>query len=288
MIFENNEKKAERLHQLAMTYKAENQGELAETTYKEALKLDHSRATTWYNLGLMYKYQKHWQESFQANLEAHKLCPKDEAACWNLGIAATALHDWRNARAAWKDYGIEIADGDDSIKMDYGMIPIRLEVGEVVWCNRIDPARGVVMSIPFPDSGYWYGDIILHDGAPNGYRVVNGNKVPVFDVLDIWEHSSYQVFEIEAIIRQEMDYNILEERIDSYPDMAIEDWGSVRILCKKCSEGIPHEHHDAKFKKFDSKRKIAIALKEPKLLDEIFRLWTEGEVINCTEIKRMN
>ena len=51
-----------------------------------------------YNLGLIYKYQCEWDKSYNHNMRAVELNPKDEASNWNLGIAATMLEDWKVAR----------------------------------------------------------------------------------------------------------------------------------------------------------------------------------------------
>jgi hypothetical protein len=37
------------------------------------------------------------------------LAPDDEAAAWNLAIAATALRDWTIARAVWNSLGLHVA-----------------------------------------------------------------------------------------------------------------------------------------------------------------------------------
>ena len=40
------------------------------------------------------------------NAQAVLLHPEDQASWWNLGIAATALRDWPEARRAWAGCGI--------------------------------------------------------------------------------------------------------------------------------------------------------------------------------------
>lgn len=85
---------------------------------------------------------------------AVELDSSDEAAWWNLGIAATALGEWREARTAWRACGIEIPEGDGPPDLDFGLVPVRLDpagCGEVVWCRRIDPARAVIRNVPLPE-----------------------------------------------------------------------------------------------------------------------------------------
>src|SRR6185436_9533696 len=161
-----------------------DEGNIAEAIvyYEKAIKAAPDWSVPWYNLGLLYKYEHNWSESLRCNRRAAELDPQDEAAWWNLGIAATALNNWPEARRAWKAFGIELPEGEGPIEEDYAATPISLnstDGGEVVWCRRIDPARAIIDSIPFPKSGHRYSDLLLHDGAPNGYRMIQGQEVPV-------------------------------------------------------------------------------------------------------------
>jgi tetratricopeptide (TPR) repeat protein len=153
--------RAGELHELARTLDAE--GSLS--MYRQVLVLDPNRPTTLYNMGLIFKYQGKWQESFSHNREAADLYPNDEAINWNLGIAATALRDWRTARDVWKRLGMEIESGDTPIESNFGVTPVRLnpgDGGEVVWSRRIDPVRARITSVPYGGSGYRRGDVVLH------------------------------------------------------------------------------------------------------------------------------
>ena len=84
-------KQANRMHEegVALSEAGDKAGALAK--YRAALELDFDRPSTLYNVGLIYKYQSAWQESFRFNERAYELRPDDEATAWNLAIAATAL-----------------------------------------------------------------------------------------------------------------------------------------------------------------------------------------------------
>jgi hypothetical protein len=45
---------------------------------------------------------------------------------WNLGMAATALGDWKTAREVWSRYGISVPEGAGPIDMNLGLVPIRV------------------------------------------------------------------------------------------------------------------------------------------------------------------
>ncbi|MGL6041772.1 MAG: hypothetical protein ACRC01_11325 [Deefgea sp.] len=221
---------------------------LAEQHFLAALAIDEQDAVTNFDLGLLYKYQSRWAESLRYNRRAAELNPEDEAAWWNLGIAATAISDWQAASKAWEFFGISL-DATATVAPDLklGLIPVRITQDdhvEVLWANRLDPARAQIVSVPMPDCGVRFHDIVLIDGAPRGTRILQGKEVPVFDWLEFWQRSSYSTYVIEAIVAKELEVNTLSELIVE-AGMALEDWAhNVRMLCKACSEGTPHEHHD--------------------------------------------
>src|SRR5262245_15235478 len=86
--------------------------------YQKATKLWPAWATPWYNLGLLRKELRNWQESLRCNQKAVALDPSERDAWWNLGIAATAVGDWAEARRAWKGVGIEIPGVGGPIRME--------------------------------------------------------------------------------------------------------------------------------------------------------------------------
>ena len=163
--------RADRLHDKARDLSDSGKDDEALRIYEQALALDPDRSTTLYNMGLIHKYRGNWQESFELNARAYELAPEDEAARWNWAIAATALRRWDVARRLWADNGIALEGESGPIEMNFGLTPVRLNPesdGEVVWARRIDPVRAVIKSIPFPESGFRYNDVVLHDGAAVG------------------------------------------------------------------------------------------------------------------------
>ncbi|MBI1879417.1 MAG: tetratricopeptide repeat protein [Chloroflexi bacterium] len=255
---------------------------LDEGNYQEAEKLllKATRAAPdspvpWYNLGLVYKRQKRWAESLKCNQRATQLEPNDQAAWWNLGIAATGLGDWDEARRAWTAFGIRLPAGEGPIVMSLGPTPIRLNPmgnGEVVWCLRIDPARAIIKNIPLPASGHCFGDVLLHDGAPNGYRMFQGQEVPVFDELEILELSEYRTYEIKVLFRSLEDIEVLTE-LATQQELAVEDWATIRNLCKLCSEGRPHQHHQIESPSIDKPIRLGIAARNELEAQKLFEMW---------------
>ncbi|MGJ7524706.1 tetratricopeptide repeat protein [Variovorax sp. GB1P17] len=205
-------------------------------------------AVPWFNAGLIHKYRGDWAASLAANAEAVRRDPGNEGALWNLGIAATALGDWATARRAWQRYGIGVPDGDGPVDFFIGLTPIRVhgdEASEVVWSDRIDPARAILRNVPTPASGHRYGDLVLHDGAANGYRLRGEREVPVFDALELIAPSDYATYEVLIEDATSADIDVLIKRFEAAGGSA-ENWStSMQILCKACSEGRPYgEGHD--------------------------------------------
>jgi tetratricopeptide (TPR) repeat protein len=178
----------------------------AESAYRAAIALEPDWSVPAYNLALLCKYQGRWEESLEFNRRASVVAPDDKGAWWNRGIAATALGYWSEARLAWRECGIADPGGDDPPDYRFGRTAIRLDPegeGEVVRGMRLDPARARLINIPLPSSKFRWGDIVLHDGAAQGSRIVNGVEQPVFNVLERLVPSSVRTFilELEAADR---------------------------------------------------------------------------------------
>lgn len=238
---------AQELLDQAIAFK--EQGQIADAIdyYHRVIKTDPGWATPHYNLGLLYKYQCNWQLSYKHNKIAVELDKDNEAAIWNFGIAATALHDWKTARTSWSKFGVKVEINDDEPDLDLGSVPVRLNPdtdGEVVWCNRIDPARTVIVNIPLAKSGHRFGDMVLNDGAPVGYRKrSDGSEVPVFNELQLLTKSTYKTYSVRAYINTKDDLNKLE-KLCRNSGVEMEDWSTIMMLCKQCSEGTVHNDHD--------------------------------------------
>jgi len=231
-----------------------------------------------YNLGLIYKYRKEWGPSHRHNKRAVELNPNDEAATWNLGIAATMLNKWELARQCWNFFGMKYEIVEEETEGDIGKTPIRINPhgeGEIVWATRICPARAIILNIPYPESGHRYRDMVLNDGAPNGYRLLEGKEYAVFDEIQHLNKSAYQTFSIRCRLQHKKHFDDLENRCEA-AGIAIENWTtSVRLLCKQCSEGKPHEAHDHELKMIDNENLIAFASTSQETLEEVLEAWSK-------------
>lgn len=239
-----------------------------------AAKLCPEWSVPWYNLGFSAKYAGDWLISLEHNRRAAECNPSDEAAWWNMGIAATALSDWAAARRAWDACGIELSDDTGEPRFPAITACVRVNPngnGEVVWGHRIDPVRLRIDSIPLPESEHRYRDTVLHDGAQEGTRIVDGTEVPVFDELAVWQTSCYSTFEAVVEVPDEVaEKDLVQRCLDQ--EMGIEDWSTVRWICEECSRGNPGPHSCAHT--VDSaRRSYAFASESAGKLEDVLQQW---------------
>jgi tetratricopeptide (TPR) repeat protein len=270
--------------------------------YQKALTLDPKRGDTLYNLALIYKYRGDWAKSFEFNRRAREIQPGDEATLWNLAISATALRDWRTARHVWRTLQVITEDGEGPINKNWGQTPVRVNpegsaegkenrVIEVVWSDCLCPVRSRITNIPTGATGFRYGDIVLHDGAPVGYRLnPSGQERAVFNVLELFEPSRFSTYEVAIYVESAESLKALE-RLCEIAGVEIEDWtANIRNLCKACSEGRPHEGHDTDLKEpasWSGQRRVGFAAMDREYLEGVLRAWAEKpgrsvEEIRCT------
>ena len=130
---------------------------------------------------------------------------------------------------------------------------------EVVWCERIDPCRARVMSIPLPTSGHRFGDVILHDGEPRGTRMLGEREVSVFDELTVLSASTIGTWVLEVDVASPA---ALAQLLAPLEGVEHEDWTeNMQMLCAACSLGTPHDRHDhrPRAEGWQRRRRIGVA-----------------------------
>jgi hypothetical protein len=261
-------------------YDAFDDGNLsaAAENFNKLTQLEPDNPTHHYMHGLAAKYLMDWSASLESNLRSQALSTEpDEASIWNAGIAATGLGNWSEARRQWARCGIELPASDGPIEANFGTVSIRLNPwgdGETLYAHRIDPVRARLWNIPLPESGYQYGDIVLHDGASTGSRLVEGKAVPVFNALQRLERSEFKTFTAFVTCN---DADSLSSLLDSRaPGLgAIEDWtASISSLCLRCSYGSPHEHDNKpKEKAWEPDRQVGFAAQSKHVVEKVLGRW---------------
>jgi hypothetical protein len=276
-------RRAEALFEEAISLSPE-EDERAISVYKRLLSLNEFHQAGLYNLGLIYKYRGQWRESLHVNQRAYQLDSNQEAVRWNMASAATALRRWDIARQAWLDQGIEM-DDEGPVQMNLGMTPVRLNPqtgGEVVWGLRIDPVRVRIINIPFKETGFLHGDVVLHDGAAVGFRSKGDVNYPVFNVLERFEASNLKTFNCKVLVQDEESILIF---LNMLCEMGcyMEDWTkNVRFICRHCQgervdDPLPRHINTGTW----SKRFLGIAAPDLHTISGVLNRWQD---LTCSQV----
>ena len=282
----------------ARAYTAFREGDLAQAAmlFGELIAIAPGVAYLHYMRGLAHKYLRDWPASLQDNLQSQALRDDfDQGSAWNAGIAATGAGDWAEARRQWRRCGIALPGDDGPIEGDFGVACIRLNPwasAETVYMRRIDPVRARIDNVPLPESGYRYGDIVLHDGASTGHRAYGERQVPVFNAMQRLQPSDMATFTVFVRCASADDIAALQAL--TRPGIGlVEDWtASVRRLCRRCSYGTPHQHDDEAQSAEDSgwtrERDLGVAAQGRAAVETLIADWiaaAPGRVLEAIELR---
>lgn len=208
-----------------------------------------------YNAGLFFKTRGRWAEGQAANQRAIDLGDREQPTWWNLGICATGAGDGATALACWKQLGQHVELGRFGLpEGGYPAAKVRLAqrplaertaacdepgVEENIWIERLSPCHGVVRVAMFDDAiGVEYGDVVMFDGAPVGYR---GDE-PIFPHLATLQRRGYQVWRFAGTQVVKRQLVALSEHLPEdtvvYPHTE-----QVVVLCEACARGRGGDGH---------------------------------------------
>jgi tetratricopeptide (TPR) repeat protein len=262
---------------------------------RQLIRLRPEAAWPYFDLALLHKWAREWPRALELNDTALRLSidePQNPAA-WNLGIAATALGDWATARRAWTAFGIELPGGHGPILGSFGHTAIRLnpeprhrgeqpvvvdgEVRqpEVVWADRLSPATAIVRSLPLPESGHRFGDVVLHDGEPVGERRLEGRPCPVFGEIALLERSPVPTWALTVAGARGEEWEALRDLAMARGGSA-ENWTTgISLLCRACSEGTVGGRHDHAPTEVPHEQQLAVAVPLEDL-EWVVTTWLQG------------
>ncbi|WP_253900987.1 tetratricopeptide repeat protein [Stenotrophomonas maltophilia] len=278
----------------ARAYAAFREGDLQQAValFGELIALAAEVPYLRYMRGLAHKYLRDWASSLQDNLQSEQLRGEfDEATAWNAGIAATGVGDWAEARRQWSRCGITLPEGEGPIEGNFGVACVRLAPwsdAEVVFMSRIDPVRARIDNVPLPESGFRFGDIVLHDGASTGQRAYDERQVPVFNAMQRLQPSDMATFTVFVQCDSADDIAALEAI--TLPGIGmVEDWtATVRRLCRRCSYGTPHHHGDEapREDQWRRERDLGVAAQGRAAVEKLMAMWVAaapGRVLEAIE-----
>lgn len=157
--------------------------------FKRIVKLSPEWVAPYLELGRIYQSRREWKPAFHYFKKTVAFVPDQREAWWSLGIAATALKKDRIARSVWAKFGVqELPRTGEGLRLSYN------GSFEILWMLAQDPAKGHILSIPHPDSGFRYRDVVLYERKAVGYHVVEQRRIPVYQELGVFKRSPYQTF----------------------------------------------------------------------------------------------
>ena len=156
-------------------------------------------------LGNIYHRRREWKPAYHYLQKTVALNADDREAWWKLGIAAVGLNKFGVAGNVWAKFGI-----NELALTQPGNVELKTERGyEILWMQPLDAARGRLLSIPHPGSGYRFRDLLLYDRRKVvGSNVHERRRVPVFAMVTRLKKSPYLTFSCllhtngEAAIKQ--------------------------------------------------------------------------------------
>lgn len=197
---------------------------------EEAARRQPGDLSAQFNLGVVQKFRGEWaacRETFRFVLRQR---PSD-AARWNLGIACTALRDWAGAREAWTGLGMPVPPGEGDYAAPGERTPVRLPTApeapvqaEVVWGDRLCPARVRLIGMPRFGGPAGFGDVVLVDGVPVGHAPRDdGTQVSIFEALEVFERRPGTLYRIAGPLAAAppVDALVADLRARGY---AVADW----------------------------------------------------------------
>ena len=202
----------EELLEQAKAYWRQNDAYQAVKILRKLVKERPSWATPNYWLAKIYKQRREWKPCLHYSQRAVECDPK-ELECWEwMGLAAAALGRWPMARKAWMKLGFPYSLQEGIAEPQLGGIVVCLNEKtrpEIVWANRMDPARARLESVPQPSSGFHHQDILLIERAENMHHILGTHKIPVFRVIERLKDSRIPTFSVELHTQENSEVQLL-------------------------------------------------------------------------------
>ena len=267
----------EHLYRLVVEYDRQGDVYNAVKLCKRLAKLAPDWSAPFAFLGRMYRSRQEWKPTFHYCLCAVEHNPFDENLWETLGLAATALGEWETARYAWNQVGFHFKNSDEALKLDLGVVPVRLNPftqPEIVAVRRIDPVRASIESIPQPSSGRRYKDLILIESKPNARLFQQNKKLAVHDELQLLKQSTWRTFTTLLHTESQRDVDTLAN-LCLEADLGFDNWSNAsRFFLPNLHEKVSEYFDQAIFGKLERDNfLVAIAARDSQAVAAILKSW---------------
>lgn len=211
----------QQLYEEALRYEKLGDVYHAVKLHKRIIKLVPDWVASYAALGRIYHLRREWKPSFHYCKKAVALQPNLRDTWWQLGIAAFALKKVRLARSVWSKFGMQaIGSKAEGLRLVYN------NTFEILWMLPLSPASARIMSIPHPDSGFRFRDLVLYDRQVIGHHIVAQKRVPVYSELGCLKRSPYDTY--SCLIHQVTEAQIQQlEKLCYDAQLGFEVWSNA-------------------------------------------------------------
>ncbi|MBC6996467.1 hypothetical protein QWY85_02915 [Neolewinella lacunae] len=240
-------------------------------------------------LGRIYHRRREWKPAFHYWKKTVALDADDREAWWHLGLAAVALGRMRVGSTVWTKFGFE------RVALDH---PLSLELAgdkgyEILWMQPLDAARARLLSIPHPDSGLLYRDLVLYDRRQQcGNNIVNQRRTAVYPYLDRLKRSPFQTFSCLVHTSDEAIINRLE-LLCFEAGLGFEVWSNAARTThlnrsratKSEKDSFPEYYNDLVPKPDTGTALVALAAIHPAEVERVLNAWQIITLANFSDLR---
>lgn len=161
----------------------------AQAAFEIALGAAPEAGDWWLICARFHLLRQRWDAARIAAGQAHRHLPERlvEQAIFIAASAATGAGAGAEALEGWRALGRDGTLGADGLPLIPGLVPVevRLGDGEAVWVQPQSPCHGRIVSPTILDCEADFDDRVLWDAVPLAFRVVDGERVPLFQRIAV-------------------------------------------------------------------------------------------------------
>ena len=278
------------LYEEALRYRKVGDVYTAVKLLKKVIRVMPEWAEAYEALGNVYFERREWKPAFHYHGKAVALDVDRREAWWQLGLAAAGLGKLGVARSVHDKFGLGGLATDR---------PLNLEVKsakgyEILWMQPLDAARGRILSIPHPQSGLRFRDLMLYD-----YRTVVGSnvharrRITVYPSLDRLKRSPYVTFSCLLHSSEEAAVKQLE-KLCFEAGLGFEVWSNATRTTRQNHQNatqterdsFPEYYNDLVPRPDHGTTLVAIAAIHPAEVERVMNAWEIISLEGFSDLKR--
>ncbi|MEL6941725.1 MAG: hypothetical protein AAFO82_03580 [Bacteroidota bacterium] len=263
--------KAQQLLHAAHQYEQLGDVYYATKLYRAAIKLSPDNCFPYQQLSKIYRQRREWKPTLYYSEEAIKRNTQEKIIWNNLATAATALSKWKLARITLQKISAAVpAHTAQPIPI---RIHTRLRRSEIVWALPLQQLCAKIISIPSPESGRRYGEILLYDWKSEERQIIGKKAHHVFLEIERLKKSFYRTFSVLLHTDQSSAIQKLAELCRDQ-ELGFENWSTLQHQLVTQDENRAAEYHESTSQENNlAYQLIAIAALEKRQVKKILKIW---------------